>query len=61
MGEILERLTSGRTVLLIAVAVVLVLRLSASQDRHRSPAATPLEAAPVVEHLGALPAAPAAR
>jgi hypothetical protein len=61
MGEFLERLTSGRTVLLIAVAVVLVLRLSASPDRHRNPAAAPLESAPAVEQFKALSTAPTAR
>ena len=54
MAEFLERLTSGRTVLLIALAVVLVLRLSASQDRHRSPAATPLEPTSAAQEAGAL-------
>ena len=59
MAEFLERLTSGRTVLLIAVAVVLVLRLSASQERNHSPAAAPLEPAPAALDAGALAATPA--
>jgi hypothetical protein len=60
MAEFLERLTSGRTVLLIAVAVVLVLRLSASQERHRSPADAPLEPAAAAQEAGTLAATPAA-
>jgi hypothetical protein len=60
MGEFLERLTSGRTVLLLAVAVVLVLRLSASQERQRSPAAVPLDPAIAAQESGTLPAPPAA-
>jgi hypothetical protein len=56
MAEFLERLTSGRTVLLIAVAVVLVLRLSSSQVHHRGPAAAALESARVARDAGALPA-----
>lgn len=59
MAEFLERLTSGRTVLLIAVAVVLVLRLSASQERHRSPDAAPPDPAQAAQEGGAVAAAPA--
>ncbi|HEV2546720.1 MAG TPA: hypothetical protein VGU20_05245 [Stellaceae bacterium] len=54
MAEFLERLTSGRTVLLIAVAVVLVLRLSASQERHQSPTAAPLDPAPAAQEADAV-------
>jgi hypothetical protein len=54
MSEFPERLTSGRTVLLIAVAIVLALRLSVPAERNRTADAPALKPAPV-----ALPVTPA--
>jgi hypothetical protein len=46
MSEFLERLTSGRTVLLIAVAIVLALRLSVPAERNRAADASTLQPTP---------------
>jgi hypothetical protein len=60
MSEFLERLTSGRTVLLIALALVLALRLSVPAERNRTAAAPALPPASAAQELAPLPAAPAA-